>query len=262
MWSNPQGFDSLIDMKYDAAMSDWQLLRQQYTLPNDINLAKAPSTRSYSDLESLQHRHNSTLSLDGYMDLIGGPSPARSQGNPKEKKHKSPPLACPFYRGNPWKYHTCQKYDLQRIKDVKQHINRKHVKPDFYCARCYEVFVDATSRDAHTREGICDIRGHPQFDGITDSQRGELRECHKRGKEITEQWYYMWDILFKGQPRPKSPYIGNYREEMGPLIRHFWTSKRPEIISNARPRLNQSVIDQVSRRSFLTPLPRLSVGAR
>jgi hypothetical protein len=245
MWANPQGYDPLIDMKYDPVMTDWQLLRQQYTLQNDINLAKSPSTRSYSDSEPLQNRHNSILSLDSHMDLVCGLSPAKSQGNPKEKKHKSTPLACPFYRGNPWKYYTCQKYDLQRIKDVKQHINRKHVKPDFYCARCYEVFVNATSRDAHAREGTCDIRSYPQFDGITDSQRGELKECHKRGREIAEQWYYIWDILFRGQPRPKSPYIGNYREEMGPLIKDFWNSKRLEIISNIPPRLSQGMFDQV-----------------
>jgi hypothetical protein len=55
----------------------------------------------------------------------------------------------------------------------------------------------------------------------------------------------MWDILFTGQPQPKSPYIGNYREEMGPLIRDFWNSKRTEIISNAPTALNQEVFDQV-----------------
>jgi hypothetical protein len=245
MWSNPQSFDPLIDMKYDVVMTDWQLLRQQYTPPNDSNLAKIPGAGSYSDSEPLQNRCNSILSLDSHMDLVGGQSSAKSQGNPNEKKHKSPPLACPFYRGNPWKYYTCQKYDLQRIKDVKQHINRRHVKPDFYCARCYEVFVDATSRDAHARELICDIRGYPEFDGITDSQRGELKESHKRGKGIAEQWYYIWDILFRGQPQPKSPYIGNYREEMGPLIRDFWNNKRLKIISNTPPRLSQGVFDQV-----------------
>jgi hypothetical protein len=245
MWPSPQGLSDLIDLEYETAVTGWPVERQQYATSNDDNWVKTPTTDSHSDSKGLQSNGNSLLSPDDHTHFMIEPPPPKRLSNPKEKKHKSLSFACPFYRGNPWKYHMCQKYDLQRIKDVRQHIHRKHVKPNFYCTRCYEVFVDANSRDDHARYETCVMRREPKFDGITDSQKGELRECHKRGKEITEQWYYMWDILFKDQPRPKSPYIGNYREEMGPLIRDFWNSKRVDIISNAPAPDDQGVFDYV-----------------
>jgi hypothetical protein len=155
MWSNPPDFDPL---EYEPLLTDWPLLYEKFTPSNDGNWADTPITGSRSDSEPLQNRNNSIISPDSVTNLMVGSSPAKGQGNPKDKKHKSPPLSCPFYRANPLKYYKCQKYDLQRIKDVKQHIHRKHVKPDFYCARCYEVFGDAASRDSHIREGTCDIR--------------------------------------------------------------------------------------------------------
>ena len=245
MRSNLQAFGQLIELENNAIPLDWPLSAQQWVLPNDSNWTEAPTIWSRSDSEPLQNRSSSIFSPGCNTPLMGGPSSMKSQGKTKDKKHKLLSLACPFYRLNPWKYYTCQKYDLQRIKDVKQHIHRKHVKPDFYCARCYEVFSNAMSRDAHTREGACDIRGDPQFDGVTDSQKEDLKNCHKRGKEVAEQWYYMWDILFKDQSRPKSPYIGNYREEMGPLIRGFWENARSAIISNAPAHLSQDMFKQV-----------------
>ena len=239
---NLQGFNHLINLKYEPVGSDWSLWPPQYALLDDSSWVKSPITSSCGEWGRPQ---NSIISLDSHTNLIGSSPPSKSQGTPKDKKNKPHSLACPFYRSNPLKYYKCQKYDLQRIKDVKQHIHRKHVKPDFYCARCYEVFVDATSRDAHIREGTCNIQDDPQFEGITDTQKGELKDCHKRGKEIVEQWYLMWDILFQGEPRPSSIYIGNYLEEMGPLIRAFWQHKRSEIITNSSPPISQDVFDQV-----------------
>ncbi|KAK2605816.1 hypothetical protein QQS21_003770 [Conoideocrella luteorostrata] len=140
-------------------------------------------------------------------------------------------LACPFYKKNLHVYNPCLGYHLRRIKDVKQHIYRKHSKPDFYCSRCFTVFFDARSRDAHTRLASCEVQTDPQHAGISEDQKKRLTQYASRSKGIHEQWFDIWDIIFPGEQRPKSVYVGSYLEEAVPLLRAFWDDRQLEIIS-------------------------------
>ncbi len=85
------------------------------------------------------------------------PSLAASQVRGFTARNK-PLLACPFYKWDAHKYHDCLRYGLRRIKDVKQHVYRRHTKPDLYCAVCYQVFSSADARDAHVRGMDCSQR--------------------------------------------------------------------------------------------------------
>lgn len=140
-------------------------------------------------------------------------------------------FACPFQKYDPHKYHRCLKYTLNRIKDVKQHIYRQHTQPQYYCARCYKVFTTKDDRDGHSRRADCQKRHPPQFDGISEEQRNELKKSSPRKKPLQEQWYEVWEVIFPGCPRPQSVSIGNYVEEMVPLLRDLWNEKQAEIIS-------------------------------
>lgn len=140
-------------------------------------------------------------------------------------------FACPFQRASPQKYHRCLKYTLNRIKDVKQHIYRQHSQPPFYCARCYETFTSPAARDVHSRRADCDKRQPPQFEGISEQQRNELKKTTPKKKPLHEQWFEVWEVVFPGIPRPQSAFIGSYVEEMVPLLRDIWNSKKAEIIS-------------------------------
>lgn len=140
-------------------------------------------------------------------------------------------FACPFQKYDPHKYHRCLKYTLNRIKDVKQHIYRQHTQPPYYCARCYKVFTTRDDRDEHSRRADCETRLPPHFEGISEEQKSELKKSSPRKKPLREQWYEVWDVIFPGQPHPKSIFIGNYVEEMVPLLRDLWNEKRAEIIS-------------------------------
>lgn len=140
-------------------------------------------------------------------------------------------FACPFQKFDPHKYHKCLKYRLNRIKDVKQHIYRQHTQRPYYCALCYEFFITSDDRDEHSRRAGCKRRPQPQFEGITEDQRNELKKSSPRKKPLHEQWFEVWDIVFPGRQRPQSAVIGNYVEEMIPLLRDLWNEKRTEIIS-------------------------------
>lgn len=146
-------------------------------------------------------------------------------------KGSSVVFACPFQKFNPHKYHKCLKYRLNRIKDVKQHIYRQHTQRPYYCARCYEFFTTRDDRDEHSRRAGCNTRQPPEFEGITDDQRNELKKSSPRKKPLHEQWFEVWDVVFPGCQRPQSAFIGNYVEEMVPLLRDLWNEKSAEIIS-------------------------------
>ena len=143
-------------------------------------------------------------------------------------------FACPFQKSDPQKYHRCLKYTLNRIKDVKQHIYRQHTQPAYYCARCYQIFTSTEDRDGHSRRAECEKRDPPQFEGISEQQRNELKKSSPKKKPLDEQWFEVWDVVFPGRQHPQSAFIGNYVEEMVPLLRDFWNEKRAEIISSVK----------------------------
>jgi hypothetical protein len=141
-------------------------------------------------------------------------------------------LACPFYKKDPHKYQDCLGYQLRRIKDVKQHVYRKHSKPEFYCSRCFQIFSTASDRDLHTRPARCEMHPDPQYDGITAEQKKALAIYVNRGKRVEEQWLDTYDIIFPSEAKPKSVFVGNYFEEVIPLLRAFWDTRQSGIISN------------------------------
>lgn len=158
-------------------------------------------------------------------------------------------LACPFQKLDSHKHHDCLKYALHRIKDVKQHIYRRHRQPDYYCARCFEIFKAADVRDEHARSNHCKNLPDPGFEGISEDQKIRLNKSSSRGLDPQEQWFEMWDIIFPGKPRPSSAWVGSYMEEMVPLLRSLWKNKRSNILAKVekgqRRPLDRSLLDDV-----------------
>lgn len=146
-------------------------------------------------------------------------------------------FACPFQKRHPYYYQKCFKLSLQRIKDVKQHIFRCHTNPEYYCARCYDVFDTATARDEHSRQRECkklESPCLPQFEGITEDQKKQLSEKSPRAMDLEEQWLKIWGILFPdaSESPPRSVYLGSCLEEIVPLLRKQWECQRPGIVSH------------------------------
>lgn len=153
-------------------------------------------------------------------------------------------LACPFQKDDPHKHHECLKYVLHRIKDVKQHVYRRHKQPDYYCARCGDIFKTADERDGHSRSKNCDNLEIPEFEGISEKQKNRLNKSSSRGVDTQEQWFEMWDIIFPGKSRPSSAWVGSYMEEMVPLLRSLWSHKSSSILAKAQ-NVQASQLDRV-----------------
>ncbi|KAI5925597.1 hypothetical protein F4810DRAFT_56940 [Camillea tinctor] len=160
-------------------------------------------------------------------------------------------LACPFYKMNSGKYSDCRTNILRRIKDVKQHVYRKHGKPSIYCAMCFEVFHKATLRDDHIKRRSCQEKPDPMYDGISEDQKKALSDTNSRGKLLEDQWFDVWAVIFPHAPMPISPFLGSYREEVEEFTRSIWCRKSGLIFKSIGAESIPGV-DQAACRNYVT----------
>ncbi|KAF0332108.1 het and ankyrin domain protein, partial [Colletotrichum asianum] len=115
-------------------------------------------------------------------------------------------LACPLYKFDRRKYQNCFRFQLKRIKDVKQHLAQKHLQPPF-CENCGLQFGTDEERFIHSTLPQCPKRQYSIPSGITPMQRERLRTRATRNQSLSSQWFMLWDVLFPGRPRPGSAYM-------------------------------------------------------
>ncbi len=143
---------------------------------------------------------------DEDADLRGTPVLATETPKPGEPPRKL--FACPFWKKNPTKHQACFPRKLARIRDVKQHLTRKHCP--LYCESCKRVFEQLQDQQEHvvaTGATRCVPRPFEALDGVKHHQQRMLREKSNSKHTAEEQWYVIWDILFEDIPRPNSPYM-------------------------------------------------------
>jgi len=197
--------------------------------------SRQSTTENHTERPTKRGRHGSQCS-QGSPGPGDEPSPVVKQEN-QGGQATSARWACPFYKSNPRKHHHCLRYDLHRIKDVRQHIDRRHRNPELYCARCFQLFSTEQVRDAHARVAKCLVRPPPLdfFEGVSEKQRRQIIQNASRGNTPAEQWYRIWDVVSPGEDRPLSPYVGNYLEETVPLLRTICDDRREHIADAMRP---------------------------
>jgi len=138
-------------------------------------------------------------------------------------------LACPYWKQNPDRHRQCCKLALKRIRDVKQHLHRRHT-PKFYCQRCFVIFLNDQSLQDHIISLPCRREPQAQLHGISHSQHREL--SRKSNPRFTEenQWFAIWHILFPGSERPVSAYIDSELSADLCLFREFWQNSGQDVL--------------------------------
>ncbi|KAK4157597.1 hypothetical protein C8A00DRAFT_11577 [Chaetomidium leptoderma] len=115
-------------------------------------------------------------------------------------------LACPLWKANPDRHRDCFPKILSRIRDVKQHLRRRH-PPQFYCERCKTTFPDEQARDQHVSQpGTLSCTPSPTLDCISHQQHWEISRKANPKLSEEDQWFAIWDIVFPGRRRPPSAY--------------------------------------------------------
>ncbi|KAK3381245.1 hypothetical protein B0H63DRAFT_475166 [Podospora didyma] len=131
-------------------------------------------------------------------------------------------LACPFYKHNSMRYVSCVRLRLTRVRDVKQHLVRRHRRP-MHCPVCGVTFDDSASWDEHILARSCVQRpGGFSIEGVTETQSTALARRVNRSLDEASQWFSIWTILFPDSPRPSSPYLSNHFEETLGMVYDYW----------------------------------------
>lgn len=187
------------------------------------------------DSQDAGHGHSKrSLSVDD-DSLNSGASPITGRKPPKRCRaggvNRERTLACLFYKRNQIQHIDCLQHTLRRVKDVKQHLWRKHRQPQLYCPTCYEVFTERLHHDSHIQARTCSRREHPVWDGLSENLRDELSRRVDAGISEEEQWFSVWDIVFPGVERPRTAYLGGPLEELIEMLREYWGSSGQEVIS-------------------------------
>ncbi|KAK7947152.1 uncharacterized protein PG986_011473 [Apiospora aurea] len=217
---------------FDFEMPMFEMPPPSETCSPDSNY-DSPIPGSYAQTSSARKRsQEEPISYDSDSD-----TESRYSCNKKPKHAADDQLfACPFLKRYPLRHRDCSKYTFKRVRDVKQHLNRSHRTPEFYCARCWSVFPSAKDRDEHARDVKCQVIHHagnrPFFEGVTEEQKERLMQKKGHNKSHEEQWFLIWDIVFPGTRRPSSVYRYNPQEEAVMLLREVWNAKQHELLAD------------------------------
>ncbi|KAI0152789.1 hypothetical protein GGR57DRAFT_469100 [Xylariaceae sp. FL1272] len=138
-------------------------------------------------------------------------------------------FACPFLKHSPVEHHKCAKFILRRIQDVKQHIFRHHCGPEIYCPVCFGEFESFQHRDDHIRLKSC-TRQEVRRLHISDDQKQALKRKFN-SSDPEGRWMELWELIFPGTRRPRSPYVQNGQMELISSFRRYCDDKASKIVA-------------------------------
>ncbi|KAK1507559.1 hypothetical protein CTAM01_02671 [Colletotrichum tamarilloi] len=142
-------------------------------------------------------------------------------------------FACPFYRNNAVRHMACLNLRMVRIRDVKQHLQRRHSEPRHYCPHCYKRFETYLEQSQHVQNQSiigCSTKDK-EFDFVPPHAKDLLKLKVSRKDTAEEQWYTVWDKIFEPKPRPEHPYMGTVIEEVTIMLQEFWQREGDQIVS-------------------------------
>ncbi|KAL6409982.1 Homeobox protein HOY1 [Ilyonectria robusta] len=153
----------------------------------------------------LKRKRNEDDKDDADKDGSQGPPQKKTNCDPSDASKKS--FACPYLKKDPLEHRDCCTKKLNRIRDVKQHLTRRHT-PERYCPMCLTAdFANQESWQDHITERRCFSRDPSMLEGISYDQRQRLGK--KSDSNLTEegQWFAIWEIIFPRCPKPLSAYL-------------------------------------------------------
>jgi hypothetical protein len=168
-------------------------------------------------------------------------------------------LACPFHKfdcrkfggdvGGP-KYHSCATFNCVQIAHLKQHLQRVHCCPEYFCARCYTVFQSEGDLGDHLRTpSPCEIQPKRFSDMIGKDLRTSLAldkgKRNPAGMRPEAYWYQAYDAIFPGARANcnVTPYYNGPQSELLDQFRRVYEAVAGEVIQLIRSRYNLGAAD-------------------
>ncbi|KAK0645725.1 hypothetical protein B0T16DRAFT_411811 [Cercophora newfieldiana] len=162
------------------------------------------------------------------------PQHSPPQPAPRPDETKKALVACPFYKFDPNAHRDCRRFGISRVKDVKQHLYRKHFSqtPSGQPNDGFGTPEYLGAENAHEAYGSRD--DEPVPGSISEEQWKELlkQRYQSRGKSVEDQWNDIWRTLFPARDPPRSIYLDNDDDgEVLSRLRAFWSRRRADITS-------------------------------
>ena len=170
-----------------------------------------------------------------------------------------PLLACPYFKIDPIRYSErnlqeqcyrgCATRLLRNIPRLKQHLYRAHLRPKYYCSRCYAIFEMQALVDIHSRQNPSCVIVEPQFEEKMDNDQMNAIKRRNRRLDATAEWYNIFKILFPNAVLPASPYADRGTNEIVQNFMSYFQEEAPPILSDlVRSALNGRVfLDEQSQ---------------
>ncbi|KAK4441907.1 hypothetical protein QBC34DRAFT_457447, partial [Podospora aff. communis PSN243] len=166
-------------------------------------------------------------------------------------------FACPFWKNDPAHFKGCSCFRLKRIRDVEQHLKRKH-SDHSHCERCGHVSRTTQSSADHCRSSGCSSRPFRRR-WISESRKRMLVRRSRGSPE--KQWYAIWDIIFPRETPPSSPYVEEVSSEELSSFRGFFVNHGPDVVQQ-NGLLESPGLDVVTQtRRFLERVVSLAYDA-
>jgi hypothetical protein len=220
-----------------------------------------PSSESSSSSQAESQREDSALQADSRDAKGRGKRPrddeydeenlddddeAPDRRRPKRRETAAPAsdmvpeklFACPYSKHDPSRYsernmaeknyRSCSSSYLKDVPRLKQHLYRKHGRPDHYCGRCFQDFKTRELLDAHSRRSpSCIVSDCPFPEKMSVDQKFQIKR-RNYAKDACEIWFGIWGILFPGVDPPESPFAEMRSSgAVQSLFERFRTHARP-----------------------------------
>ncbi|KAH6990137.1 hypothetical protein EDB80DRAFT_729555 [Ilyonectria destructans] len=226
--------DSSSDFMYSSCTSDDETLDNEHPLRQEVPSLVQIALEEYGKQRGSSEQQSSTGSNDSKRLSGSSKSFSKSQKRNRTRQQgagmssgeedsrntkygkksrlsdvddKSLLLACPYYKKDKFKHKLCLRdFKLKRIKDVKQHLCRKHIQPHF-CPLCGQEFETKGDERDHIRTQSCSRQEYQEPEGITDDHKDKFSSRVDRMMTLEHQWFTVWDIVFPDTPRPSSAYV-------------------------------------------------------
>lgn len=230
--------DRIVDLLLERYGS-YNTTVQQYKSGPNSNETGSGSNESHTEPHSSTSRGRQTTgqkrkggpqeSEDVEDDDDTGPRRHKRPKRAEEESTEHQSFACPFSKKSPARYRRCYRYDLKRVRDVKQHLRRCHRRA-IYCPVCSETFPSEEARDTHVRRRNCLENASMTVDGINDLQAQKLNGKCSSKTSAEQQWFHVFDICFPGHDPPRSPYVDRLLSAELQSFRDYASAEGPSIM--------------------------------
>ncbi|KUI66482.1 hypothetical protein VM1G_02342 [Cytospora mali] len=156
---------------------------------------------------------------------------------PPSPNQESQGLACPFWKKDPNRHRKCFKLKgFRRIRDVKQHLRRRHLMP-LFCRRCGMQFKDKdqSKNEVQLNKHMqavdpCHPKKFKKPEGISQRQKELLAKHTARNSGAAAQWQNIWYIVFPSHKakKPDSAFVyPDQSEDLSSFIDFMQIGGRP-----------------------------------